>query len=241
MRVADYIIWVRQLNMFMAEMVLYPSFHHSHSWTLSFDGHIVNLSGKVLNREKAIKASTGIKFPIEKDNPASYDVFETQYPNYLESKVGIDGIVINIEIVTDKANSNLPSSYFCKRDYPEYNALLNFCWTTLYGKNAKYNLFLEDIFCYFDWGAPIIRNGNVLKIFGRLSLHDKKSLEITLSELNGQSEPVIDMRNFEFMGGLLLPIFLNFSKKNPRTIWLMNDSAISFLGEYIETSMICYF
>lgn len=228
--------------MFIAEIVLKPSFHQSHHWLLDFNGQTANLSAKVFDTKKSIQAFTNIEFSIEETDIANRTIFTTIYPTIpLKGQAhGIDGMVIDIDIVTNKTTCE--GSLWSPRlqEYLEFNVLFHYCWKAFYGTNTAYDVFLEQIFGYFDWGPSIIRQEEGLKIFGRLSVSDYEALELALLDLNRVDSATIDMRNFEGMGTLLFPVFWEFSQQNPKTIWLVNDSAASYLerakidGQYFK-------
>jgi hypothetical protein len=58
---------------------------------------------------------------------------------------------------------------------------------------------------------------------------DETALRDLFNSLSPDEPYVIDMTNFEGMGTLLYPAFVEFALRNPRTSWAASTSALSHL------------
>lgn len=93
---------------------------------------------------------------------------------------------------------------------------------------------LERLHGYLSPGIPIkffTSKPRTIRIFGSLSSDEKEELESDFDALADNQPLLIDMSNFDGMGTLLYPIFLQFSKRPGRTAWVASAVARKQLSE----------
>jgi tetratricopeptide (TPR) repeat protein len=163
------------------------------------------------------KASALTEKLLAEYDEESCSVFNTKYTDNDQDLSGLDGITVRFDIESTKSNCNTaiwnPGDYI---DCP-FSKLLKFCWFTLYGQNEAYDKCLELLLSDFGWEVSIIRTGAKLRIF---EMQSAEELEKAFSELDGVSNAIIHMSNFQDTGNILLPILMNFAQKNPEATWL---------------------
>jgi hypothetical protein len=87
---------------------------------------------------------------------------------------------------------------------------------------------LEQLHGYLNLGLPArFIDGDVrcLRIFGSLSSYDRKELKSLLDSLRNDEPLVLDMTNFEGMGTVLYPIFIEFASQRCLSAWACSNSA----------------
>lgn len=210
------------MNMFNATIILEPSFHLKHKWRIAINNNGGEISGKCRSAS-AIGKLSELQFQLFLQSLVSlpytppseeYDVFDGIAVMYLINREGQ-------EITTQITSPNMDTS-------PDFSLLARWVWECLYGLNADYDMYLEQIYGYFGWwGVPLLRNGNRLKIFGSLSVSSDnyKAIEQQLDELAKEPNASVDMTNFAGMGTLFLPLFKNFAAANPNIRWDANKTA----------------
>ena len=216
--------------MFSAQIILQPSFHDNHTWSLTLKNEIVQIRGTT------DKASVEVEKRLAEYDEPSRRLFAETYAPTAPSGFGMDGITVTFTV--ESATSRCHVSIWSPRpdaDFP-FSSLLKLCWFSLYGHDRTYDKSLELIYGYFDWGVPAFRLGSKLKVFGRLSSLNKQALQKAFEDLNGAAGAIIDMTNFEGMGTLLLPILKGFAQNNPDAKWLANEAA----SKHLDAAGIAY-
>lgn len=210
------------MNMFNATIILEPSFHLKHKWRISINNNSGEISGKCRSASASGKLSE-LQLQLFLQSLASlpytpsseeYDVFDGIAVMY---RINREDQEITIQI----RSPNMDSS-------PDFYLLARWAWECLYGLNADYDMYLEQIYGYFGWwGVPLVRNENRLKIFGSLSASSDryKTIEKQFEELAKEPNASVDMTNFGSMGTLFLPLFKNFAAANPNIRWDANKTA----------------
>jgi hypothetical protein len=87
---------------------------------------------------------------------------------------------------------------------------------------------LENLHGYLDRGLPArLLSGEVrtLRIFGGLSSSFEADLRMLFESLPTDEPLIVDLTNFEGMGTLLYPVFVEFAKKHPRIAWAGSPAA----------------
>ena len=81
---------------------------------------------------------------------------------------------------------------------------------------------LEQLHIYLHLGLPLrmIEGGvRCLRIFGALSASERKSLRSLFATLPGEEPLVVDMTNFDGMGTILYPTFVEFASRRGLLAW----------------------
>jgi len=136
--------------MFRAKILLKPSFHPNHLWTVLGDQTRVEVVGRC-------EPFSAVWRPAKQQIvEANRTVFNLAYESPSKMHYGFDGIDVEYEIETPTGNQTTeiwcPAKVFCR----DHWVLTRWCWYGLYGKNPLYNGYLAQLYSYFsDWEAPI--------------------------------------------------------------------------------------
>ena len=213
------------MKIFDCTLLLRPSFHENHEWVIDVNDNEGNIRGKCKS------ASATVTLPQEKILDFLSQIKNLDFSVPEREWVGLDGITVHYTIHHRESDIETEIWGPNNTDSRSYNYLAYWAWITLYGVNAKYDKYLEQIYGYFSsWGAPLLKTGNKLKIFGRLSTQDQEAIENQFYKIANEKEAVIDMTNFEGMGTLLLPLFKEFALENPKITWRANQVAAKYLN-----------
>ncbi len=102
---------------------------------------------------------------------------------------------------------------------------------------------LEQLHGYLHLGLPyrfLNESPRRLRLFGRLSSQDECQLRELFASVPDGESLIVDMRNFDGMGTLLYPLFVEFAKRGNRQAWVGPPQAPSYLAEVgIPESAIC--
>jgi hypothetical protein len=220
----------------IAAIVLSPSFHERHTWSVELsDDH-----GEVVGKCPGARSTWRLSLAELATIPAT--VISGSFPEIDYDRIGCDGISVNFSITTDSINRK--KTIWCPDDgvCPEYATLLRWCWTGLYEYSSDaYRVRLEQLYSYFsDWGIPVRRTASGLRIFGMLASPDRPELTRCFEEVAEIPAPEIDMTNFENTGTLLYPVFKSFYQRTPGSTWRVNAAAQRHMKQagIPESSMI---
>jgi hypothetical protein len=211
----------------LATLQLRPSFHQTHTWSISLSDTEGKVTGECQEAEGVwqLSAQELLALPAE--------VRAGHFPDRKSPYDWLDGIRVHFLIITDK--NVVEESIHCPdcEFFPEYDALLKWCWHGLYEHSPDaYWVHLEHIFGYFgNWGSPVRRTPKGLRIFGSLGASDAAELQKRFDEVAEMPEPEIDMSNFRGAGKLLCPLFKQFFEQSPDSIWIVNSNARELMRE----------
>jgi hypothetical protein len=216
-------------SQFFARICLEPTFHCAHEWDLNVE----ECETRITARLKSI-AQPGlvVLYTFQSDESEAWGWLYKYHFEAPASSHGLDGITVDYDIQSETIHRKL--AIWCPDDQiaPELSALTRWCWDRLYGQNRDYDSYLEQLFGYFsDWGSPIFRLGNRLKLFSALTPKCLDELENHFAWLAEIPDPIVDMTNFERMGTLLYPTFKNFAQANPLVRWHVNEKAARALND----------
>ncbi|MEM7012620.1 MAG: hypothetical protein AAF585_14180, partial [Verrucomicrobiota bacterium] len=150
---------------------------------------------------------------------------------------GLDGIFV-VYNRTHCDSGGFQLKIWCPSKDPLFSEITKILWDGLHDVDEQFDAHLERLHSYFDeWGPPVFKTREGAKISGMLSTGDEPHLQHVFDHAGQFDAPRIDMRNFDNMGTLLLPIFERFHRRRPKARWVLNDSAQMFLGRIgIENS-----
>lgn len=204
-----------------AAIKLYPSFHDMHAWSVELSDDCGEVAGTCAGTRGDWRLS-------ERDLAAvPVEVRSDWFPDDDYNRIGCDGISVSFSITTDTASREkmiwCPADSICL----EYATLLQWCSNGLYQHSPDdYCVRLEQLHSYFDdWGIPVRRTRDGLRIFGMLSSLDEPELRRCFDEVVDMPAPEIDMSNFENTGTLLYPVFKSFFQAAPGSRWRVNPAA----------------
>ena len=220
----------------IADIKLYPSFHEMHAWSIELSDDHGEVCGNCAGEVSTWRLSERELAAV----PA--EVRSGSFPDNDYHQIGCDGISVNFSITTDTASREMtiwcPAHVVC----PEYAALVHWCWSGLYQHSRdEYRVRLEHLYSYFyDWGIPVLRTQEGLRIFGMLSSNHEAELRLCFDEVVDLPAPEIDMSNFENTGTLLYPVFESFFQRMPGSRWRVNAAAHRHMKQagIPETSMV---
>lgn len=210
-----------------ATIELQPSFSMPHLWTVELSSTHGTVKGECDGVRGAWKLSSVDLEAVPRE------VRLCLFPDKDYHNSGLDGIDVHFSITAGSVV--LDKTIWCpeRRLCPEYASLLRWCWCGLYEHSPlHYREHLEHLYSYFsDWGIPILRTANGLRIFGSLTLSHKAALKRCFDSVTGLPAPVIDMTNFGGTGTLLYPLFKRFFKRSPSSKWLVSYGAYQQMKE----------
>jgi hypothetical protein len=166
-------------------------------------------------------------------------------PQSIESgtDVGLDGMSIDAAYSTP-ATTHSFTTWGPTEDSPLgafVVSLYELAWETL--KDDVSIERLEQLHGYLHLGLPcrvINESPRRLRLFGGLSSGHEKELRDFFKAFPSDEPLVIDMSNFEGMGTILYPLFVEFANAHKQLAWFGSPNAVRHLHEMgIQETTIC--
>ncbi len=157
--------------------------------------------------------------------------------------IGLDGMPVDSAYCTVEAAHSF-AAWSPSIDSPQGRfaiTLYKLAWDSLSDSTCIERL--EQLHGYLHLGLPyrfLEESPRRLRLFGRLSSQDEGGLRELFASVPRDEPIVIDMENFEGMGTLLYPLFVEFANSSDRLAWVGPPSAPTYLGEVgLPDSAIC--
>lgn len=136
--------------MFRAKILVKPSFHPKHLWTVLGEQIYVEVVGRCESFSAVWRPTR------EQIVEANRTVFTLAYKQPSKMRSGFDGIDVEYEIETTTGSQTTkiwcPIEAVCR----DHWVLTRWCWHGLYGKDPDYDGYLAQLCSYFsDWKTPI--------------------------------------------------------------------------------------
>ena len=173
----------------LASIELHPAFHDAHAWSVELAGARGEVTGRCAGESCAWRLSDRDLAEVPAGLRSGW------FPDDDYNRFGCDGISVHFSITTDeicrKKSIWCPGENLC----PQYSVLLRWCWTGLYQHSSgEYRRRLEQLYSYFDdWGLPVRRTNNGLRIFGMLCSGQERELKRHFDDVAHLAAPEIDM------------------------------------------------
>jgi len=228
----------------IAEVVFFPSFHAETilqaNKARASELRLTTLSSSLwYSSEGSGPAPQRITEKIQLDDCVASDfwsrVEELQPLAISDSEAaGLDGMSVEAAYCSlDIAHSF--SAWSPSEDSPQGRfvvLLYKLAWAVL--RNSTSIERLEQLHGYLNLGIPyrvLEESPRRLRLFGRLSSQDEEGLRSLFSSISYEEPLVVDMENFEGMGTLLHPLFVEFASSRDNLAWVGPSQAPEYLGE----------
>jgi hypothetical protein len=216
------------------ELRFTPSFHRPSVWLATCRGGREELLVEV----SGFRGGPGFSMITEILGAASgriYGVAEKVIPNAINwpRRRGLDGAGTTGSYESPKRGA-LEFSFWSPREGDEPHELVAVLFDAVSSNHSddKWNDYFEQLRSYFDCGVPVrILDGSphVLRISCRLSLGMEDELRNIFARAAALPELIIDMRNFEGMGTMLVPEFAPLIARKAPAKWLASEEALAYL------------
>ena len=211
-----------------------PSFHRPSKWLVTRSAEVSDVLVAVsdFHDSKGFELTTEISAG---DSELIHNVSNRvlRQVGLWERQVGLDGIGVEGTYQSDEL-AELSFSFWSPQRNDEPHELVGAVFAAVESLNLGdgWNDYFEQLRWCFAFGAPVrLLEGDPATL--RVSCGLSTSMEAELIEIIADaalcSDLVVDMRNFDFMGTMLLPCFAPLVSREAPTRWLASEAAMEYL------------